>query len=382
MLDADQRAGRAELPDPLPIGSSGQRVVDLAARAAAAVGAGGAARRRRRARRRPRAHHATPCASCGLGVAELEVAEAQRRRHARRRPPDVPPPADALGGLPRRAPGRPPRRPPGARRHAARRARRRGPGTSPAPRSVPTRRSPRRSTRRRAVTAQRGAPAQRGPLVGAGQPAVAGRRPTGSAGCAWPPAPSSTPAWRRRPAGCSTGPTPSSLEHPDADDLIERIRRQQLRCRLPPSERRRQPSRRSACARRRRRGRRRRARPSPSTCSSTPSPPTSATAPSPTWPARSRRSMALRDASTTPGPGASTSWPARCCIASGAPGGEAAARPLHGDDRPRPARPADALFLAEVLAPSLGVPAPHRRRPTRCSPTSTPTCGRGAPCAR
>jgi DNA-binding CsgD family transcriptional regulator/tetratricopeptide (TPR) repeat protein len=29
MLDADQRAGRAELPDPLPIGPSGQRVVDL-----------------------------------------------------------------------------------------------------------------------------------------------------------------------------------------------------------------------------------------------------------------------------------------------------------------------------------------------------------------
>ena len=29
MLDADQRAGRTELPDPLPIGSSGQRVVDL-----------------------------------------------------------------------------------------------------------------------------------------------------------------------------------------------------------------------------------------------------------------------------------------------------------------------------------------------------------------
>ncbi|MET0324690.1 MAG: LuxR family transcriptional regulator [Ilumatobacteraceae bacterium] len=29
MLDADQRAGRVDLPDPLPIGSSGQRVVDL-----------------------------------------------------------------------------------------------------------------------------------------------------------------------------------------------------------------------------------------------------------------------------------------------------------------------------------------------------------------
>ena len=29
LLDADQRAGRADLPDPLPIGSSGQRVVDL-----------------------------------------------------------------------------------------------------------------------------------------------------------------------------------------------------------------------------------------------------------------------------------------------------------------------------------------------------------------
>ncbi len=29
MLDTDQRAGRSELPDPLPIGSSGQRVVDL-----------------------------------------------------------------------------------------------------------------------------------------------------------------------------------------------------------------------------------------------------------------------------------------------------------------------------------------------------------------
>ena len=29
LLDADQRTGRAELPDPLPIGTSGQRVVDL-----------------------------------------------------------------------------------------------------------------------------------------------------------------------------------------------------------------------------------------------------------------------------------------------------------------------------------------------------------------
>ncbi len=29
LIDADQRAGRTELPDPLPIGSSGQRVVDL-----------------------------------------------------------------------------------------------------------------------------------------------------------------------------------------------------------------------------------------------------------------------------------------------------------------------------------------------------------------
>src|SRR5262245_7171146 len=29
LLDPDQRSGRAELPDPLPIGSSGQRVVDL-----------------------------------------------------------------------------------------------------------------------------------------------------------------------------------------------------------------------------------------------------------------------------------------------------------------------------------------------------------------
>ena len=45
LLDADQRDGRADLPDPLPIGPSGQRVVDLAARAARFGGPGGAGRR-------------------------------------------------------------------------------------------------------------------------------------------------------------------------------------------------------------------------------------------------------------------------------------------------------------------------------------------------
>ena len=39
LLDADQRAGRTELPDPLPIGSSGQRVVDLLLERLAAAGA-------------------------------------------------------------------------------------------------------------------------------------------------------------------------------------------------------------------------------------------------------------------------------------------------------------------------------------------------------
>ena len=57
MLDADQRAGRVDLPDPLPIGSSGQRVVDLAARAAAAGRAVGAARSP------PPSPTATSCAS-------------------------------------------------------------------------------------------------------------------------------------------------------------------------------------------------------------------------------------------------------------------------------------------------------------------------------
>ena len=74
LIDADQRAGRAELPDPLPIGSSGQRVVDLvfarlpqpvlAALLVAAAEPDGDLGRIGRA-----------LAGQGLGLAELEAAE-------------------------------------------------------------------------------------------------------------------------------------------------------------------------------------------------------------------------------------------------------------------------------------------------------------------
>ena len=170
----------------------------------------------------------------GHGARRPRGGRGQRHRHARRRPPDVPPPADAVGRLPRRAPGGPPQRPPGAGQHDARRARRRGPGTSPGPPSGPTRTSPRRSTRRRAITAQRGAPA--------------------SAARSWELAsrlsPEPTDRVRRLRLAANAildaGMASAAgrlleradavvLEYPDADDLIERIRRQQLRCRLPPS---------------------------------------------------------------------------------------------------------------------------------------------------
>ena len=74
LLDEDQRAGRAELPDPLPIGPSGQRVVDLvfarlappvlAALLVAAAEPDGDLGRIGRA-----------LAAQGLGLAELEAAE-------------------------------------------------------------------------------------------------------------------------------------------------------------------------------------------------------------------------------------------------------------------------------------------------------------------
>ena len=167
-------------------------------------------------------------------MAELEVAEEHGVVDARRRPPDVPPPADALGRLPRRPAGRSPRRPPGARRHppegltgagvapgaGRRRARRVG---RPGARGGGPADEPARRRRRR--------PPARGSWPAGCRPT----RPTGCAGCASPRWPSSTPGWRRRPGACSIAPTPWCPSTPAADDLIERIRRQQLRCRLPPS---------------------------------------------------------------------------------------------------------------------------------------------------
>jgi DNA-binding CsgD family transcriptional regulator len=76
LIDADQRAGRTELPDPLPIGSSGQRVVDLvfarlsppvlAALLVAAAEPDGDLGR-----------IGAALATQGLGLAELEEAEAR-----------------------------------------------------------------------------------------------------------------------------------------------------------------------------------------------------------------------------------------------------------------------------------------------------------------
>ena len=130
MLDAEQRAGRAELPDPLPIGSSGQRVVDLllerlpapvlgALLVAAAEPDGDLVRIMNALRERD------------LGVAELETAEEAGVVVLDGDRLTLPPPADALGGVPRRPPRRPAQRPPGTGPDAA--GRLAGPRLAPGP---------------------------------------------------------------------------------------------------------------------------------------------------------------------------------------------------------------------------------------------------------
>ena len=131
----------------------------------------------------------------------------------------------------------PPQRPPGAGQHAARRARRRGPGTWRAPRSGRTRTSPRRSTTRATVTAQRGAPAS-----AARSWELASRlspEPTDRVRRLRLAADAILDAGMAAAAGRLLERADAVVaEYPDADDLIERIRRQQLRCRLPAVERR------------------------------------------------------------------------------------------------------------------------------------------------
>ena len=232
MLDADQRAGRTELPDPLPIGSSGQRVVDLllerlapsvlsALLVAAAEPDGDLVRIINALRERD------------LGVAELEVAEERgvvildgdrlTFRHPLMR-------SAAYHDAPR------------ADRRAAHRALARSlPVGSPARAwhlaraAVGPDESVAQALEEAArVTNQRGAPASAArswELASRLSPEPGDRiRRLRLAAVAMLDAGMASATGRlldRADAVVS--------EHPDADDVIERIRRQQLRCRIPPS---------------------------------------------------------------------------------------------------------------------------------------------------
>lgn len=232
MLDAEQRAGRAELPDPLPIGASGQRVVDLllerlppkvlrALLYAAAEPDGDLVRILNALREE------------GLGVTELEAAEEAgvvvldgdrlTFRHPLMR-------SAAYHDAPR------------ADRRAAHRALARTlPEGSPArawhlARAAvgPDEEVARALDEAAEATMQRGAPA--------------------TAARSWELASRLSPDPRDRvrrlrlaaQAILEAGMAPAAgrlldradgvvAEHPGADELTERIRRQQLRCRLPPS---------------------------------------------------------------------------------------------------------------------------------------------------
>ena len=220
-------------PTRCPIGSSGQRVVDLLLERLPPDRAVGAPDRRRRARRRPRADHERPAPARPRDRGP-RGGRGQRHRHARRGSAGLPAPADALGRLPRRTPGGPPQRPPGAGQHDARGLL--GAGLAPG--------SGRRRSRR-----GRGQGARRG---GRASPPSGVRRP--AAARSWELAsrlsPEPTDRVRRlrlaATAILDAGMASAAgrlleradavvLEYPHADDLIERIRRQQLRCRLPPS---------------------------------------------------------------------------------------------------------------------------------------------------
>ena len=232
LLDADQRAGRSELPDPLPIGTSGQRVVDLllerldqqvldALLVAAAEPDGDLVR------------VLTALQERGLGVAELEVAEENgvvmldgdrlTFRHPLMRSAAYhdAPRADrraahrALAGtLPKGSPARawhlaraavgPDEEVAQELEEAARLTNQRGaPATAARSWELASRLSPDPADRVRRLRLAAVA------ILDAGMASAAGR------------------LLDRADAVVS--------EHPAADDLIERIRRQQLRCRLPPS---------------------------------------------------------------------------------------------------------------------------------------------------
>jgi DNA-binding CsgD family transcriptional regulator len=232
LLDPDQRSGRAELPDPLPIGSSGQRVVDLllerlsprvldALLVAAAEPDGDLVRIINALRSR------------GLGVAELENAEehgvvvldgdrltfrhplmrsaayhdaprADRRAAHRALASTLPKGSPARAWHLARAAVGPDEDVAMELEEAARLTNQRGaPATAARSWELASRLSPDPADRVRRLRLAAVA------ILDAGMAAAAGR------------------LLDRADAVVS--------EEPAADDLIERIRRQQLRCRLPPS---------------------------------------------------------------------------------------------------------------------------------------------------
>ena len=258
-------------------------------------GRGRAGRRSRPHRARPRRARARPRRAGG--------GRGPGGRAARRRSGHLPPPADAFGGVPRRAPWRPAGRPPGARRHAPGRSAgagvapgagrgRAGRGRRPLPR------------RRRRGDGPTGRADGRRPHVGAGQPVVAGPDrpgPAARAGRRWPPRRRDGGAGRPAPRPCRRG-VPRRSE-----------RRRRDRAGAPATAPLAPALPRSAAAPRpwpsygRRRGRSAPSRPtSPSTCCSTPWPRTWSPASSPTCGARSRKRSGCARSSTRNGPGAST----------------------------------------------------------------------------
>ena len=233
MLDADQRAGRSELPDPLPIGSSGQRVVDLllerlppqvlsALLVAAAEPDGDLVRIINALRERE------------LGVAELEAAEehgvvildgdrltfrhplmrsaayhdaprADRRAAHRALASTLPKGSPARAWHLARAAVGPDESVAEALEEAARLTNQRGaPATAARSWELASRLSPDPADRVRRLRLAAVA------MLDAGMASATGR------------------LLDRADAVVA--------EHPDADDVIERIRRQQLRCRIPPSQ--------------------------------------------------------------------------------------------------------------------------------------------------
>ncbi len=277
LLDADQRAGRAELPDPLPIGRTGQRVVDLLlerldsnVRAALLVAAaepdGDLAR------------IVKALTEGGLGVSELEAAEAAgivsldgdrlSFRHPLMRAAAYHDASRAdrraahralAGTLPPDAPSR--------AWHLARAAV--GPDESVA------------SALDAAATVTVSAVPRHRRRARGSWPAGSRRSlPTASVGCGWRPTPSSTRAWRQQRAGSSTAPTPSSPT--TALPTMRSNGSAVSSCAAGCHRRAAAASSRSPASAGQRSTWRRASPESPWTCSSTPSPRTCATVPTPT----------------------------------------------------------------------------------------------------